>query len=98
MMQADDRVLCTPLGAMQWNRGTKLFGDPTMQSARNPAPSSTAGQHQVDRPPTDTNVCARHHREAPPKNTSAVLELRYRKLRYRIEIWVNEGGAGGEAS
>jgi hypothetical protein len=59
-----------------------------MQSARKAAASSTPFHRQSTRP---TPVVLDAGRAVPP--TAAALELHY-----RIEVWVNEGGAGGEVN
>jgi hypothetical protein len=62
-----------------------------MQSARKAAVSSTPFHHQVNGTLPMRPVVLDAGRAVPP--TPAALELHY-----RIEVWVNEGGAGGEAN
>jgi hypothetical protein len=65
--------------------------EPTMQSARIAASSSVLFHDQVDGPRPMRSLLLDSGRAASPAN--AALELRN-----RIEVWVNEGGAGGEAN
>ena len=65
-----------------------------MQSARKAAASSTSGQHQLNGSRPMRTLVLDAGRAAPSKETpAAILELHK-----RIEVWVNEGGAGGEAN
>lgn len=79
------------LGALGARLGrVPVFEGPTMQSVRKAAPSSTSFHHRVSSPglrAPDADSAA------SPANTPAALELHD-----RIEVWVNEGGAGGEAN
>jgi hypothetical protein len=64
---------------------------PTMQSARNAASSSASLHDQVEGPRPMRALLLNTGGVASP--TNAALELHD-----RIEVWVNEGGAGGEAN
>lgn len=66
------------------------LGGPTMQSARKATSSSASFQDRVDGPRPMRVLLLGMVRAAAL--TNAALELHN-----RIEVWVNEGGAGGEA-
>jgi hypothetical protein len=61
--------------------------------ARKTAPSSTPLHYQVNSPRPMRAFVLDAGSAASPANTPAALELHN-----RIEVWVNEGGAGGEAN
>src|SRR5665213_1942207 len=87
-----DRVSGAPPGAA--NRNWKPFGQslggPTMQSARNASPSASF-HDQVDGPRSVRSLLLDTFRAVSPTNEAL-------EFHNRIEVWVNEGGAGGEAN
>jgi hypothetical protein len=68
------------------------FWGPTMQSVRKAAISSTPHQHRANGRRLLTFLFDAG-RAAQPTDIAATFELHN-----RIEVWVNEGGTGGEAN